>query len=623
MNTCIECFCGKKFSKKQMFSSHFSECQKIKNKFKGLDTKISRAIKKFVDNLDNSNEKEYMNGLLLLELFFKKYVYLLKEIINKINKVTNSKFNLSNKEIKINLNKNNKANNANNNINLNNQFMKKDDNIYINNTNDKNNNNISIKSNSNNKIIKNNINNMNNLIDKNNFNNIYNLNNFNIKNNLNNINNKNNINFINNTNNINYINNSNDINYVNIPNNMNNVNNAFNNNYVNNANTNNNNFMINTNNNYVNNTNNMNYINNINNNINNVNNMNNNMNYANIINNNMNNFKNMYYLNNNSNKNKIQKANNFSEIFKKANAQFTEMNMKKNKSSNNLLQSQEDLEEKITIIFKFLTDHQEKVKARLDELFYDVFKRFHETQCPPDLKNYMCYGFHYNKLIDNQKTLNENGIKNGDTILFNRIDENYKEEEVEEDNEEDEEEKKTLLHLWIKEYDCIVKNNLLLSNSEEKNKSNSTIRDYINKKFMELGIKTKEHEHRLIYCKTNFNWTCSECSFVDTKLEPRLFCSICNYNMCNNCRKNKKYYKIGNIPLSALPSDNKIKNYVINYREHEHRLIYCRTKRTSHNIVGWVCNKCEGKFTEKDWTFYCTQCDYDLCSNCEQNKNLI
>ena len=553
--------------------------------------------------------------------------------------------------------------------------MKKDDNIYINNTNDKNNNNISIKSNSNNKIIKNNINNMNNLIDKNKFNNMNNLNNFNTKNNFNNINNKNNINYINNTNNMNYMNNSNDINYVNIPNNMNNVNNVFNNNYVNNANTNNNNFMINTNNmnydnnmnyvnntinnyvnntnninymnntnnnyvnntnnmnyinntnnNYVNNTNNMNYINNINNNINNVNNMNNNMNYANIINNNMNNFKNMYFLNNinnNSNKNNIQKTNNFSEIFKKANAQFTEMNMKKNKSSNNLLQSQEDLEEKITIIFKFLTDHQEKVKARLDELFYAVFKRFHETQCPPDLKNYLCYGYHNNKLIDNQKTLNENGIKNGDTILFNRIDENYKEEEAEEDNEEDEEEKNMLLHLWIKEYDCIVKNNLLLSNNKEKNKLNSTIRDYINKKFMELGIKTKEHEHRLIYCKTNFNWTCSECSFVDTKLEPRLFCSICNYNMCNNCRKNKKYYKIGNIPLSALPSDNKIKNYVINYREHEHRLIYCRTKRTSHNIVGWVCNKCGGKFTEKDWTFYCTQCDYDLCSNCEQNKNLI
>ena len=533
------------------------------------------------------------------------------------------------------MNKNSKANNANNNINLNNQFMKKYDNIYINNTNDKNNNNISIKSNSNNKIIKNNINNMNNLIDKNNFNNMNNLNNFNTKNNFNNINNKNNIN------------------YVNIPNNMNNVNNAFNNNYVNN--TNNNTFMINTNNmnyvnntnnnNYVNNTNNMNYMNNADNNNfmintnnmnsinninnkNNVNNMNNNMNYANNINNNMNNFKNMYYLNNinnNGNKNNIQKTNQFYEIFKKANAQFTEMNMKKNKSSNNLLQSQEDLEEKITIIFKFLTDHQEKVKARLDELFYNVFKRFHETQCPPDLKHYMCYAYHNNKLIDNQKTLNENGIKNGDTILFNRIDENYKEEEeeVEEDNEEDEEEKNTLLRLWIKEYGCIVKNNLLLSNNEEKNILNSTIRDYINKKFLELGIKTKEHEHKLIYCKTNFNWICSECPFVDTKQEPRLFCSICNYNMCNNCRKNKKYYKIGNIPLSALPSNKKIKNYAINYSEHEHRLVYCRTKRTSHNIVGWICNKCKGKYTEKEWTFYCTKCDYDLCFNCAQNNNIF
>ena len=93
--------------------------------------------------------------------------------------------------------------------------------------------------------------------------------------------------------------------------------------------------------------------------------------------------------------------------------------------------------------------------------------------------------------------------------------------------------------------------------------------------------------------------------------------------MCNYCRKIKKYYKIGNIPYSAFPTNNKINNLFIVFSRHEHRLAYCRTKRTSYNILGWFCNNCKEKFNEKTWTFYCTKCDYDLCSNCAQNENLI
>ena len=83
MNTYIECFCEKRFNKKQMFSSHFINCLKCRHKFKNIDSKISRAIKKFIDNLDKSNENQYINGLLLLKIFLKKYINLVKEIINK------------------------------------------------------------------------------------------------------------------------------------------------------------------------------------------------------------------------------------------------------------------------------------------------------------------------------------------------------------------------------------------------------------------------------------------------------------------------------------------------------------------------------------------------------------
>ena len=379
-----------------MFSTHFFNCQKVKNKFKDLDNKVSRAIKKYVDNLDNLNKNELINGLIILKIFFKRYVKLLDDIINKNINGKNSK----------------------------------------------------IKS------------------------------------------------------------------------------------------------------------------------------------------------------NNNEKKNKIENNN-------------------INISTNNFFQRQINLKEEITVTFRFLPGPQEKVKAKSGEIFYNVFNRFHLEQCPPYLKHYLCWDYHNGKLIDNNKTLFENGVKNGDSVLFIKIDENYKEdkkEDIEEENEEDKEEKEKLIELWIEEYERLMRNNFLFTNEENK----SGVNEYLNKKFIEIGIKVKEDEHKLIYCKTNFNWICNECNNEKPKAEPRLFCSICNYNMCNYCRKRKKYYKIGNIPLSASPSNNQINILFIYHFGHEHRLVYCMTKRSPKHS-GWICNKCREKFNPKIWTFYCTNCDYDLCYNCAQN----
>ena len=380
MKTYVECFCENKFNEKQMLSSHFFECPKIQGKFKNLDFKISRAIKKFVDSLDKSNERKYINGLLLLKLFLKKYINLVNEIINKNKK----------------------------------------ENVLTNN----------------------------------------------------------------------------------------------------------------------------------------------------------------FY--------------------------HDHINLKK--------EEEKKEKDEIILTLQISTDHQEKIQANLNELFFDVFQRCKEKFRLKELKYYTFFAHNKDDVVEVNKTLLENKIQNDEYIIFLMNDEYIKDEEqLDEENEEEKHEKRKLFEVWTKEY----------KDKMEKNLNSGTGRiEFLMEKFNETGIKIKEHEHILIYCKTNFNWTCSDCSYVDTKLEPRLFCSTCNYNMCNNCRKIKKYYKIGNIPLSALPSDKKIKNYVINYSEHEHRLVYCRTKRTSNNITGWICDKCKGEFNEKKWTFYCTQCDFDLCDNCALKENI-
>ena len=451
---------------------------------------------------------------------------------------------------------------------------------------------------------------------------------------------------------------------------MNNLNNFVNNN-ANNNNIRMNNFFVNNNNmnnnigasnmspmNSMNNMNPMNSMNNMNpmnmsiNNINQMNNMNN-MNPMNMSANNMNN---------------MNMQNNQNQIFDELNTRFMGLNLNQQNSINNAFtqmssstqsdfsnssvntnaNTQIDLNEEITMNFKFKNGQMMQIKGRADEKFHDVFKRFRENECPDGLKNYMCRAVHNSEVIDNKKTLYENNIKNGDVVCFFFEDENlnnYKHEnngeenddnsdnesisdESEDDEEEDEDEKKLVYNSWIEEYKYKLMMKLIIdilnTDTNENLKIDFNSRDFLNflnEKYKELGRKIDEHEHIVIYTKTNYDWKCKECNQKYSKTESRFYCSICDYNMCNNCRKNKKYYIIGCIPTDAEPSNNKIKKQFIKHKGHEHRLTYCRTKRTaSHG--GWICNKCKDEFTNKVWTFYCTCCDYDLCTACAQKEKL-
>ena len=103
MNTYFSCFCDKLFGEQEM-DSHFRNCPKFKKKFKGLEEKVSRSIKNYVDNLNISDNKKYINGLLLLKFFLKRYVNLLADIIEKNIKENDFTFHLVSNEMKKNKN---------------------------------------------------------------------------------------------------------------------------------------------------------------------------------------------------------------------------------------------------------------------------------------------------------------------------------------------------------------------------------------------------------------------------------------------------------------------------------------------------------------------------------------
>ena len=48
---------------------------------------------------------------------------------------------------------------------------------------------------------------------------------------------------------------------------------------------------------------------------------------------------------------------------------------------------------------------------------------------------------------------------------------------------------------------------------------------------------------------------------------------------------------------------------------HKHPLILCITDR-----MGYNCDVCRASHMGKEWGYYCTACDYDLCVSCEEQE---
>ena len=49
-------------------------------------------------------------------------------------------------------------------------------------------------------------------------------------------------------------------------------------------------------------------------------------------------------------------------------------------------------------------------------------------------------------------------------------------------------------------------------------------------------------------------------------------------------------------------------------KHHVHPLVYLKTERK-----GWICDVC--KITSTDYSYYCSLCDFDLCSKCKEKEN--
>ena len=95
-----------------------------------------------------------------------------------------------------------------------------------------------------------------------------------------------------------------------------------------------------------------------------------------------------------------------------------------------------------------------------------------------------------------------------------------------------------------------------------------SILEFEKSNILSTQIKSKNHIHGLVLLLSNMNWNCKICLKYYTKDYSSYYCSLCNYNVCDNCiGYNKKY------PLKIYYHEqNKLKEFLFSC--HKHSMIY-------------------------------------------------
>ena len=283
--------------------------------------------------------------------------------------------------------------------------------------------------------------------------------------------------------------------------------------------------------------------------------------------------------------------------------------MMNEKTNYNLVNNINNLQSnnEIKLRFAFTTGETFFIDCKNEEKLSDIINRFKEIN---NIKEPMNIAItNGDKIKDKEKKLNELGIENNQLILFISQIKNNEKEIIEKKKQfhltEDE---KIQLKKWLKEY----KENKIIN----KEKDIDSFFKYTKQKEKISSIDVKEHPHKLVYCISILNWKCSLCDINYTKEKAKYYCCICDFNMCDKCHTKGEYIKKKIFPEGITPSNIDIKNPILKFNNHEHPLIYCRSSRSVIRYNTWICDICECKYKNDIWSFYCTQCDYDLCTKC-------
>ena len=154
--------------------------------------------------------------------------------------------------------------------------------------------------------------------------------------------------------------------------------------------------------------------------------------------------------------------------------------------------------------------------------------------------------------------------------------------------------------------------------------------------FINFPIKIDEHEHPLLLCncqrqngnnQNNKGWKCDKCLTDYSYCTPSFYCTYCDYDLCTKC--------LGEYKLNQIKRADE--NIIIfnNYNLINNNNCYAWQKKSSYHIhslslikrvnnSNWTCENCNKTYKKNEkMSFYCSLCDYNLCTQCYMNKNSV
>ena len=108
--------------------------------------------------------------------------------------------------------------------------------------------------------------------------------------------------------------------------------------------------------------------------------------------------------------------------------------------------------------------------------------------------------------------------------------------------------------------------------------------------YAEPDITRMLHQHQLSIGPVN-----GECSYCGCMINGQrsVMCFYCPIVMCFNCA------------FESLRAESP-------YVHHQHEMFM----RIRTEGIGWMCDCCKRKFTNREGTFNCPFCDFDICKTC-------
>ena len=146
---------------------------------------------------------------------------------------------------------------------------------------------------------------------------------------------------------------------------------------------------------------------------------------------------------------------------------------------------------------------------------------------------------------------------------------------------------------------------------------------------LNIPINLDYHNHPLLFCftldraKHGTDWSCNKCFLKYTYDTPSFYCTVCDFDLCQNCvgkyRPNQIQIYKHDMNYSQEESNNVFQWQTI-FPKHIHLLTKIQKRNINNPNYTWKCNDCSNSFINNYLSFYCSLCDYFICQNCI-NKN--